>query len=568
MKSLLLGSVRGRRRVLSRLIGWSLLEMSPTLICGYAVAQAIDQGFLIGRPSIGLAWLCLVLLGVFAGAWGTRGVIPYIGAIVEPMRDKLITRVVSGNLHQAVAGGPVDTSAIARLTTQVESVRNAYAALLLVIRGFAFVVVGALLGLLTLTPAALLLTVPPLLLGLALFRVSVPRLLARQHEVNVAEERVAEAGGVAVAGLRDITATGGERHVYSETKERVDEQVVASRALARSSMSRYAALGAGGSLPLIAVVLATPWLLRQGVTTGAVLGLVTYLVHGLQPALRMLVNGVGNSGVVLTATLRRLIEATEQTSPTAVPRSAPMGRDLVLEELSFSYALGAQPVLSKIDLKIPEGDHLVVVGASGAGKSTLARLLSGLLAPSAGQVHFGEVPVTALTVSERALIPQEAYVFTGTLRENLAYLCPDATDEKLERAAATLGLAPLIARLGGLDAGVAPSLLSAGERQLIAATRTYLAPASLIVLDEATCHLDPDAEARVERAFAQQPGTLVIVAHRLSSALRAKHVLVLDGSQWWHGTNSELERSCPVYRELLGYWHTAAVDERHDHVWH
>ncbi len=550
MRALLLASLRDRPGTVARIVGWSLLEMVPVFLSGYAVAQAIDRGFIAGRPSAGLAWLAVAGVGIAAGAWGTRGVIPHLGAIVEPLRDRLVAGVVAGSLHRAVAGEHVDTAAVARLTTQVEAVRSAYASLLTVVRGFAIAVAGVLLGLLALSPAALLFTVPPLLLGLAVFHASVPRLLARQHAVNVAEEAVAEAGGVAVGGLRDIAAAGGERHVYAGVERRIDEHVVASRLLARDSTLRYLALGVGGMLPLLAVVLAVPWLLRQGATAGEVLGLVTYLVSGVQPALRMLVNGVGGNGVVLTATFRHLIEATSVEGAIRIPAAGGCGGgDVAVEGLSFTYPGGAQAVLDKIDLKVPEGDHLVVVGPSGAGKSTLARLLGGLLEPSAGSVRCG---------APAALIPQEAYVFTGSLRENLAYLCPDATDQRLEVAAATLGLSPLIARLGGLSAHVTPAELSAGERQLIAATRTYLAPAPLILLDEATCHLDPDAEARVEQAFAERDGTLVIVAHRLSSALRAKHVLVLDGARSWHGTNSELERSCHVYRELIGYWHEAS----------
>jgi ATP-binding cassette subfamily C protein len=552
VRALLLASLRDRPGTLARVVGWSLLEMVPIFLSGYAVAQAIDRGFLAGRQGVGLVWLALAGAGVAVGAWGTRGVIPHLGAIVEPLRDRLVTRVVQATLHQAVAGSRADATAIARLTTQVEAVRTALASLLTVVRGFALAVAGALLGLLALSPAALLFTVPPILVGLAVFRAGVPRLLARQDAVNRAEEQVTQTGGTAIGALRDIAATGGNRYVHADVTRHIDRQVAASRALARASTLRYAALGIGGTLPLLAVVLAVPWLLRQGTTAGQVLGLVTYLVSGVQPALRTLVNGVGGNGVVLTATLRRLIDLTAYEPRPAVLTGSCAGADLMVEGASFTYPGGAEPVLHKIDLKIPEGDHLVVVGPSGAGKSTLALLLSGLLTPTEGTIQCGV---------RSALIPQEAYIFGGTLRENLSYLCGDVTDQQLEQAARKLGLASVIARLGGLDAPIAVTQLSAGERQLIAATRTYLAPAPLVLLDEATCHLDPQAEELVERAFAQRPGTLVIVAHRLSSALRAKHVLVLDGAQSWHGTNLELERTCPVYRELIGYW--SANEERH-----
>ncbi|HET9141099.1 MAG TPA: ABC transporter ATP-binding protein, partial [Actinophytocola sp.] len=96
--------------------------------------------------------------------------------------------------------------------------------------------------------------------------------------------------------------------------------------------------------------------------------------------------------------------------------------------------------------------------------------------------------------------------------------------------------------------------LSAGERQLVALVRAYLSPASLVVLDEATCHLDPVAERRAEEAFADRPGTLIVIAHRISSALRAKRVLVLDGTTAALGDHETLRAVSPLYRDLLGHW--------------
>ncbi|HYZ38577.1 MAG TPA: ATP-binding cassette domain-containing protein [Pseudonocardiaceae bacterium] len=118
-----------------------------------------------------------------------------------------------------------------------------------------------------------------------------------------------------------------------------------------------------------------------------------------------------------------------------------------------------------------------------------------------------------------------------------------------------LGVRELVERLGGYAAQVDPAALSAGERQLLTLARAYLSPARLVILDEATCHLDPAADARVERAFAQRPGTLVVMAHRISSAMRARRVLVLDGSRALLGTHEELLTCSLLYRDLVGHWH-------------
>src|SRR5204863_3546999 len=101
---------------------------------------------------------------------------------------------------------------------------------------------------------------------------------------------------------------------------------------------------------------------------------------------------------------------------------------------------------------------------------------------------------------------------------------------------------------------VSPGQLSAGEKQLLALVRAYLSPAPVAVLDEATCHLDPGAERMAEEAFARRPGTLIVIAHRLSSALRARRVLVLDGAEAVVGDHDALRTSSTLYRELLGHW--------------
>ncbi|WP_308217885.1 ABC transporter ATP-binding protein [Streptomyces sp. MMS21 TC-5] len=212
------------------------------------------------------------------------------------------------------------------------------------------------------------------------------------------------------------------------------------------------------------------------------------------------------------------------------------------------------------------GEHLAVVGPSGIGKSTLTALLAGMLAPDAGTVLVAgaaarRAPDASGPDPRRTLLPQQAYVFTGTVRENLTHLCPTpdpgdarSADARVRHAVGALGLDGLVERLGGLDAEVRPGLLSRGESQQLALAAAYLSPAPLLLLDEATCHLDPRTEERAERALAARPGTLVVVAHRVSSAARADRVLVLDGTRAVCGTHAELPARSPLYRDLVGKW--------------
>ncbi len=256
-----------------------------------------------------------------------------------------------------------------------------------------------------------------------------------------------------------------------------------------------------------------------------------------------------------------------RSAPTPARRPAPnqdqdQDQDGTLEfrDVTFAYGADAEPVISGLTLTVPPGDHLAVVGPSGIGKSSLAGLLAGMLSPGAGEVLLDGLPVAGLGRSWRILIPQEAYVFTGTLKENLTYLSP-ATKTELDEAAEAIGLTPLITRLGGYGAAITPAALSAGERQLIALTRAYLPPARVVILDEATCHLDPAAgrAAGPETAFSRREGTLVVIAHRISSARRARRILVLDGTRPEVGDHSSLLASSAMYADLAGQWESPRV---------
>jgi ATP-binding cassette subfamily C protein len=531
------GMRRLRRGPVLRFIAWSVPEAAPAAVLGLAVARSVDDGFLAGRPAIGLAWLSLVLVAGLVSAVGSRQVLRALGELVEPVRDELVERVIGAALRRAVEGKP-DDGAVARLTRQVEIVRDSYGGLLLTIRGSLISMVAATAGVLSLSPLIASLVMPPFLVGVLAF-VACLGISARWHrEAVVADERLSAAAGTVLAGVRDIVATGSQRREAARVHGPIVAQATAERALARAAMIRTACFAVGGWIPLLTLLVAGPWLIGRGVSTGAILGGLTYVLFGLQPALSRLMSGVGVGAVRYIITLGRLLDLPEIMAPERVAVGRTDGR-LILRGVGFAYGPHSTPVLDGLDLDIPDGDHLAIIGPSGIGKSTLASLLCGLSAPTRGSVQAGAIPV---------LIPQEAYVFTGTLRENLCYL----SDTDPAQAVAVLGAQELVQRLGGYDAPVDPARLSAGERQLISLVRAYLSPSPIAVLDEATCHLDPSAEAMVERAFARRPGTLVVIAHRLSSALRARRILVLDGESATLGDHASLLERSDLYRRLMG----------------
>jgi ATP-binding cassette subfamily C protein len=568
---LLSGVLRKRRGLLVRLFGWSAMAAVPTFLSGRLVAAALDGGFLASRPAVGFSWLSLMALSAVVGAIGIRQTYLRLAELVEPFRDELADLVVSGALRRCTAWGEAaDNGAVARLTHQVEIIRESFASVIMVTQGFVVITTSALLGLLTLAPLAVALVAPPLLIGLVLFVAALRAMATYQRAAIVADEGIAEAVTTIASGLRDVVACGAEEQVRAMASRTIDTQEKVAIQLAKVTAVRTTALGISTWVPLLLILVGSPWLLSRGATTGTVLGAITYVSLGLQPALRTLIWGVGGNALWLVVTSRRIVEAAQLPHGDDGSRETrresshrPHGSVLELCGVTFAYGPHADPVIRDLDLLLPDGDHLAVVGPSGVGKSTLAGIIAGLLDPQSGQVLLGGVELRDWAspdlARQRVLIPQEAYVFAGTVQENLTYLRDGPTPVEIDEAIEAVGARELVERLGGCRADVDPTALSAGERQLVTLARAYLSPARLVILDEATCHLDPVADSRVERAFAQRPGTLVVVAHRISSALHARRILVLDGHRAMLGTHQELLTCSPLYRDLVGHWQPGLI---------
>lgn len=554
-----------RKKALAALAGWSLVESAQTFLGGYCIAQALDRGFLAGDTKAGLLWLSAAAVSILVAAPVVLGVFAQLTHLVEPLRDALVTRAVSRSLRSAVAApGRADGTAVSRLTQQTEIARDSFAGLVLTLRSFAFTAAGALAGLLTLAPEFLLVVLPPLVLGLALFAATLRPMAAAQNRFLDADEALTQHSGAVRAALRDIVACGTRNEAERRGARLITDAEEASRSLARWAAVRTLALGVGGQLPVILLLVATPWLLSRNVTAGALIGALTYLVQALLPALHTLMTALGAAGTRLVVVLDRFVRDTSEIASSAGPvadtpvKPSDSATAVGIRSVRLAYGPRARPVLDGLDLSVRTGEHIAVVGPSGIGKSTLAGVVAGMLIPDRGTVHLAGRPVTGRPADElaplRVLTPQEAYVFTGTVRENLTAFRPGTPTEDIEAAADALCIGPLIRRLGGIDADVTPSALSQGERQLLCLGRAYLSPAPLLLLDEATCHLDPAAEAHAERALARRPGTLIVVAHRLSSALRADRVLVLDGTRAEFGSHAELLTRSELYRDLVGHW--------------
>jgi ATP-binding cassette subfamily B protein len=558
--------IRPYRRSLGFGLALVVADASVTLLGPFLVSHGIDQGVAVGNQSA--VWLAsflflLVALTDWALTWGYTWV---TGKTAERLLFALRIRVfahlqrLSLDFYDRELGGRVMT----RMTTDVDALSqllqtgliNAIVSVLTCVGVFVFLVV--LSPPLALVAAGVL---PPLLLATWWYRRRSARAYARAREsiatVNANLQESLSGVRVTQAYVREDHNIRGFRNVNQDyLGARVDAQRLIALyfpfVLLLSDIAAALVLGAGSAL-----------VSRGVITSGIVIAFVLYLDQFFSPIQQLSqVFDTWQQAAASTSMIDQLM-----ATPTGTPEpDEPVepGRlrgHITFEGVHFAYPGGAgAEALSGVDLDVSPGETVALVGETGAGKSTIVKLVARFYDPTAGTVRVDGIDVRQLDLGgfrrQLGVVPQEAFLFTGTIRDNIAYGRPAASDAEVEAAARAVGAHDFIAGLhGGYLAPVSERgrSMSAGQRQLIALARARLVDPAILLLDEATSNLDLATEARVQRAMGvvARGRTTLLVAHRLPTARSADRIVVVDGGRIvQEGTHDELLARGGRYADL------------------
>ncbi|MCA2214820.1 ABC transporter ATP-binding protein [Jidongwangia harbinensis] len=305
--------------------------------------------------------------------------------------------------------------------------------------------------------------------------------------------------------------------------------------------------------------------LRGELTVGELTAFVLYLSAFFQPVQQLVqLYTQYQQAKAAVGKLRGLLSTVPSVRPRpGAPDLPPIRGEIVFSDVTFGYHPD-RPVLRHVDLHVAAGETIACVGPTGAGKSTLAKLVTRFYDPTSGRIRIDGHDLRDVTLAslrrQIGVVPQEPFLFAGTLRDNIAFARPDATDDEVWAAVDAVGLRELVERSpDGLDTLLHErgQSVSSGERQLLALARAFVAEPRVVVLDEATSSLDLRSELRVEAALDTllEGRTAVLVAHRLSTAMRADRIIVVDDHRIVEsGSHADLVAAGGRYAAMYATW--------------
>ncbi len=550
---------------LALVLGLSLSGTALSLALPYLSKLLVDKA-LVGRDPRALGWivglflavtLLTFVINVVSGLTYTR----VSADVLFDMRLVLYRHLqrLSPRFYARTTLGDV----VSRINNDISEIQRVASEAALGWLGQVLFLVGAVAVMVWLDWRLFLATIAVLPLSV----VALVRYRSRLEEsVNEMRVRSAEIGSFLIEtlqGMRLVVSSNAQEREAARFRTRNDAFIGALMGMQRL---RYLA----GGLPGLLLSLGTAVVFLYGgmrviggaITLGTFVAFMAYQMRLLSPIQGLM--GLYASLATARVSLRRVhalldtpVEVVERED--ALPLPAARG-EVRLEDVHLSFGRGA-PVLDGVTLSVTQGETVALVGASGSGKSTVADLLVRQLDPDAGRLTLDGHDLRAVRLEDLrrhvAVVEQEAFLFHASLAENVRYASPDATDAEVARALEAAGLGAFVAALpDGADTvvGERGKAVSGGERQRVALARALLADPAVLVLDEATAFLDPEAEARVVRGWedAMRGRTTLVITHRLEPALRADRVVVLEeGRVVEEGAPRELLARAGAFRRLF-----------------
>jgi ABC-type multidrug transport system fused ATPase/permease subunit len=576
----MLGLLRPYRGRLILMFTALLLETAAALAPPYLLGKAIDSGIRTGDVAaldlIVAAFVFATVLYAVATFWESY-LVGWIGTrALQDLRERIFTHLQSMSIGFFTRRSP--GVLISRMTNDVEALNQLVTSGFVTIFSSTLTLVGVVVILLFLDVQLALITFvtfPLLAVASVVFRiVSAGTYRATRERIAAVTAYLQET----LSGVRVVRSFGQERRhqtqmtVLNEENRDVNMKTVYLNASYFPAVEMLAAVGTA-----VILLYGGSQAVNGAIEVGVVVAFVGYLTRFFEPIqeLSQLYTTYQQGMAALDKIFDLLDTAPDMVDAPGAIDPGTLRGEIELEGVWFSYAEqtaaedGAAPdddlwALRDVDLHVPPGQTLALVGATGAGKSTFAKLVARFYDPQKGTVRVDGHDLRG--VQQRALrrqlgiVPQEGFLFSGSVRENVAFGRPEASEEEIEAAIAAVGATEFVAKLPqGLDTEVGERgiQLSAGQRQLVAFARALLAEPRILILDEATSNVDVRTEKTIERGLERllHGRTAIVIAHRLSTIRRAGKIVVLEGGQIAEqGTHDELINAGGPYSKLYGAW--------------
>ncbi len=578
----LIGLLKPYRARMALMFVALLIETGAGLAPPFLAGRAIDAGIETHDLSA-LDWIVAAFVGVSIlyaiATYAETYLVGWVGTrTLQDLREHIFTHIQGMSIGFFTRNRP--GVLISRMTNDVEALQQLVTDGVVTIFSSSLTLIGVVVILLLLDLKLALitfLTFPLLLIASFIFRI------ASAGAYRATRERIAAVTAYlqeSLSGVRVVRSFGQEpRHVdeltaLNEANRQVNMKTVYLNAAYFPAVELLAAIGTS-----VILLYGGTQAINGAIEIGVIVSFVAYLTTFFEPIQEL--SQLYTTYQQGMAALDKIFDLLD-TKPDMIdaPGAIDPGRirgEIELDDVWFSYSDEHDPakvpeeewVLEGVDLHVPPGQTLALVGATGAGKSTFAKLVARFYDPQKGRVLVDGHDLRG--VQQKALrrqlgiVPQEGFLFSGSVRENLAFGRPDASLEEIEEAIATVGATDFVNALpDGIETQVGERgvTLSAGQRQLIAFARALLAEPRILILDEATSNVDVRTEKTIERGLERllHGRTAIVIAHRLSTIRRAGKIVVLEhGSVVEQGTHDELIAAGGVYAKLYGAWEENAV---------